>query len=196
MLSSSPRMWRRCSDRRTPWRSSPQSSSRELELRVLEIEDALAEGAALLDVGEQSVRPRGRTPCGSACQSSGRSPGLRRRRAARRPAASCRRRTAPRCRPQSLHVLLELLAAPGSPATGGCRPGTARRPWRRGSVGLGRDDDEVGVLAVGDEGLRAVHHPAVPTFSDRVLIAWRSEPVPGSVMASAPTMSPAASFGR
>jgi hypothetical protein len=52
------------------------------------------------------------------------------------------------------------------------------------------------VLAVGDEGLRAVEDVRDrPSISAFIFMAWRSEPAPGSVMAMAPTASPVTIFG-
>ena len=65
----------------------------------------------------------------------------------------------------------------------------------RARIDLGDHDDEVGVLAVGDEGLRAVEHVAVARLPGGGAHALEVEPVPGSLMAMAPTSSPVTSFG-
>ena len=68
--------------------------------------------------------------------------------------------------------------------------------WRSARVGLDGDDHEVGVDAVGDERLGAVDDVVVAVADRaRVDIAARSEPVPGSVIASAVISSPAAMPG-
>ena len=59
----------------------------------------------------------------------------------------------------------------------------------------GGDDHEVGVDPVGDERLGAVEDVVAASRLARVLIAARSEPVPGSVIAIARICSPAATPG-
>ena len=70
----------------------------------------------------------------------------------------------------------------------------------RGRVGLGVDDDHVGIGAVGDPHLAAGEGVAVAalvsTFWARNCMPTTSEPAPGSLIASAPTCSPDTSFGR
>ena len=62
-------------------------------------------------------------------------------------------------------------------------------------VGLGHDDHQVGVDAVGDEGLRAVEDVVVALVDRRVLMPCRSLPVPGSVIAIAVIISPVQNLG-
>ncbi len=65
-----------------------------------------------------------------------------------------------------------------------------------GGIGLQRDDHEVGVDAVGDERLRAVDHVVVVLAARALaLIEARSEPIPGSVIASAVISEPSAMPG-
>ena len=63
--------------------------------------------------------------------------------------------------------------------------------WPPSSDGLHRADQEVGADAVGDEGLGAVDDvAAVDAASAKVLSEATSEPAPGSVIPSAPILSP------
>jgi hypothetical protein len=67
----------------------------------------------------------------------------------------------------------------------------------RRRVGLGHHDDQVGMPAVGDEGLAAVEQvAAVGCFRPWSSRPAGREPAAGSLMAMAPTISPLASFGR
>ena len=65
-------------------------------------------------------------------------------------------------------------------------------------VGLGDHDHQVGMPAVGDEGLAAVQQVAAVGLLDGggACTACRSLPAAGSLIAMAPTISPLASLGR
>ena len=73
--------------------------------------------------------------------------------------------------------------------------GDAARPGAQ--VGLGVDDERVGVGAVGDPHLGAVENvAALGARSARRRIETTSEPDPGSLIASAPTCSPETRLGK
>ena len=71
----------------------------------------------------------------------------------------------------------------------------AERPRAAVRVGACGDDHKVGHDAAGDEGLLPVEDPVVAIPAGGGADALRSLPAPGSVMASAPMISPAAKPG-
>ena len=63
-------------------------------------------------------------------------------------------------------------------------------PGASSGICLRHDDDQVRVLTVGDESLLTVQNITVAGPLCRAAHACRSEPVPGSLIAMAPTSSP------
>ena len=138
----------------------------ELELGVLELDDALAEGLALLDIVdrhlERPLDPRHRVDARSAAApaaaaaSAGRSPGLPRARAGARAGTRTSSKNSSEVS-LALRPILSRLRPRRKPSTSlGLDDEQRDALGALGGVGLGDDDDEIGELAVGDEGLGAV----------------------------------------
>ncbi len=154
----------------------------QLELRVLEFDDRLAERLALLDVvdGERAARARSCRRRGRDDQpllrqvaaSAGRSPGLPRVPSRLSAGSFTSSKNSSEVSAPVHAELFELAAAAEARRVVGLDHHQRGALGALGGIGLGDDDDQVGVLAVGDEGLGAVEHIAVA----RLLQRWCERP--------------------
>ena len=177
----------------------------ELALHQLELADRLAELLALVHVGQHHVdaglhdaeRAAGQHRALVVEPAHQHADAVVRPRRARSPPAPRNPRTPARrcwsraCRACRASARWRSPCMPFSIEEGG----DAARAGVR--IGLGVDDQRVGVGAVGDPHLGAVEHVAVAALlGAQSASTTTSEPAPGSLIASAPTCSPEISFGR
>ena len=149
----------------------------ELELGVLELDDLLAERLALLDVIDRSAparapssRRRARATISRSCGSSFMSwskpcPSSVPSRFSAGSVTSSKNSSDVSAESRPSFLSLRPRRKPGASSVSTTISETPLAPLLR--VGLGDDDDQVGVLAVGDEGLGAVEHIAVAGLLDR-----------------------------